>query len=170
MARGRRLRYYDGMFADEFTKLPISEVVEELKAALRDRCEVVLQAPPGAGKTTLVPLALLDEPWLADRKILVLEPRRMAARAAAVRMAQLLGEEVGQRVGYRIRLDTRVSELTRIEVITEGILTRLLQRDPGLEDVGLVTVERTRGMAAKIKLTEAVPLRPRKSSRRRKLE
>ena len=100
--------------------------------------EAVLQAPPGAGKTTVVPLALLDQNWLGGRKILVLEPRRMATRAAASRMAQLLGEALGQTVGYRIRLDTCVGENTRIEVITEGILTRRLQRDPGLEDVGLV--------------------------------
>ena len=118
--------------------LPIHDVLEELRLRLDQGNEAVLQAPPGAGKTTVVPLALLDEDWLGSRKILVLEPRRMATRAAALRMAQLLGEAVGQTVGYRIRLDTCVSEHTRIEVITEGILTRLLQSDPGLEDVGLV--------------------------------
>ena len=118
--------------------LPIHDVLEELRLRLDQGNEAVLQAPPGAGKTTVVPLALLDEDWLGSRKILVLEPRRMATRAAALRMAQLLGESVGQTVGYRIRLDTCVSEHTRIEVITEGILTRLLQSDPGLEDVGLV--------------------------------
>ena len=126
------------MYPDDITDLPIAEVLDELRQRLRDGDELVLQAPPGAGKTTVVPLALLDEPWLVGRKILVLEPRRMATRAAAARMAQLLGESVGQRVGYRIRLDTCVSEQTRIEVITEGILTRRLQADPGLEDVGLV--------------------------------
>ena len=99
---------------------------------------MVLQAPPGAGKTTIVPLALLDEAWLEGRKILLLEPRRIAARAAASRMAQLLGEDVGQTVGYRIRMDSCVSDRTRIEVITEGILTHQLQRDPGLDEVGLV--------------------------------
>jgi ATP-dependent helicase HrpB len=126
------------MFSEAISDLPIHEVLERLKQTLRDRHELVLQAPPGAGKTTVVPLALLDEPWLEGRKILVLEPRRMAARAAAARMAQLLGEERGQTVGYRIRLDTCVSDQTRIEVITEGILTRQLQRDPGLENVALV--------------------------------
>ena len=126
------------MYPDDITDLPIAEVLDELRQHLRDRDELVLQAPPGAGKTTVVPLALLDEPWLGGRKILVLEPRRMATRAAAVRMAQLLGEGVGESVGYRIRLDSCVSEQTRIEVITEGILTRRLQADPGLEDVGLV--------------------------------
>src|SRR5690606_8069986 len=99
---------------------------------------VVLQAPPGAGKTTLVPLALLDARWLAGQKIILLEPRRLAARAAAERLAQLLDEPVGQTVGYRIRLESRISAATRIEVVTEGILQRLLQADPELPGVGLV--------------------------------
>ncbi|KZX56591.1 ATP-dependent helicase HrpB [Halioglobus sp. HI00S01] len=118
--------------------LPIAQVLSELVLTLARHHELVLQAPPGAGKTTAVPLALLDERWLKGRKILMLEPRRMAARSAAARMAELLGEEVGETVGYRIRLEACVSEATRIEVITEGILTRRLQSDPGLEDVGLV--------------------------------
>ncbi len=98
----------------------------------------MLQAPPGAGKTTRVPLALLEEPWLASKTVLLLEPRRLAARAAAARMADLLSESIGQTVGYRIRFDSRISRQTRIEVLTEGILTRRLQRDPTLEGVGLV--------------------------------
>lgn len=98
----------------------------------------MLQAPPGAGKTTRVPLALLDEPWLGDRRIVMLEPRRLATRAAAARMAHLLGEEIGATVGYRIRHDTRVGPRTRVEVVTEGVLTRMLQTDPALEDVALV--------------------------------
>lgn len=118
--------------------LPVLEVLPELRAALAEQEQVVLQAPPGAGKTTAIPLALLREPWLEGRKIVMLEPRRMAARASAARMADLLGEDVGQTVGYSIRLDSKVSDNTRIEVITEGILTRRLQNDPGLEDVGLV--------------------------------
>jgi ATP-dependent RNA helicase HrpB len=126
------------MLHEDISDLPICEVLEHLKQTLLGRHELVLQAPPGAGKTTVVPLSLLGEPWLEGRKILVLEPRRMAARAAATRMAQLLGEEPGQTVGYRIRLDSCVSDETRIEVITEGILTRQLQRDPGLENVALV--------------------------------
>lgn len=126
------------MPSDEISQLPIAAVLDELKLAIAASNEVVLQAPPGAGKTTVVPLALLDQDWLGGRKILVLEPRRMAARAAAARMAHLLGESVGQTVGYRIRLDSCVGATTRIEVITEGILTHQLQRDPGLEDVGLV--------------------------------
>ncbi len=95
-------------------------------------------APPGAGKTTLAPLALLDAPWLAGKRIIVLEPRRLAARAAASRMAGLLGEKTGQTVGYRIRLDTQVSQQTRIEVVTEGVLIRLLQDDPELTGIGLI--------------------------------
>lgn len=117
--------------------LPIAAVLPALQQALADRHEVVLEAPPGAGKTTLVPLALLDAPWLAGQKILMLEPRRLAAKNAAHRMASLLGEHVGQTVGYRMRLESKVSGSTRIEVITEGILTRLLQHDPALDGVGL---------------------------------
>ena len=119
-------------------QLPIRAALDELKEHLQEADEAVLQAPPGAGKTTLVPLGLLNQSWLGARKILVLEPRRIAARAAAHRMSMLLAEEVGKTVGYRIRMESRVSEKTRIEVITEGILTQRLQRDPGLEDVGLV--------------------------------
>ncbi|MGB0467242.1 MAG: ATP-dependent helicase HrpB [Pontibacterium sp.] len=121
--------------------LPIESVLPALTQALEQRHEVVLEAPPGAGKTTRVPLALLNEPWLAGQKIIVLEPRRLAARAAAERMAQQLGESVGETVGYRVRLDTKVSGKTRIEVVTEGILTRLLQSDPSLEGIGLVVFD-----------------------------
>ena len=118
--------------------LPIDEVLPALRQALRERHEAVLEAPPGAGKTTRVPLALLNEPWLAGQKILMLEPRRLAARAAAERLASELGEKVGETVGYRIRLDSKVGPDTRIEVVTEGILTRRLQHDPALEGVGLL--------------------------------
>ena len=92
---------------------------------------MLLQAPPGAGKSTIVPLAFLGQRLARRRKILMLEPRRIAARAVAARMAQLLGESVGKTVGFRTRLDTRVSRDTRIEVVTEGILTRMLQADSG---------------------------------------
>ncbi len=118
--------------------LPIHDVLEELKSALNTSPEVILEAPPGAGKTTCVPLALLTEGWLANQKIIMLEPRRLAARAAAQRMAQMLGEKVGETVGYRVRLDSAVGAGTRIEVVTEGILVRMLQDDPSLDGIGLV--------------------------------
>lgn len=118
--------------------LPIDEILEPLRQALRSQPLVVLQAPPGAGKTTQVPLALLDEEWLAGKRIVMLEPRRIAARNAAHYMAQLLGEEAGERVGYRVRFESVVSAVTRVEVVTEGILTRRLQQDPELAGVGLL--------------------------------
>ncbi|MFZ5958090.1 ATP-dependent helicase HrpB [Pseudomonas knackmussii] len=118
--------------------LPIDAVLPALRQAFAERDEAVLEAPPGAGKTTRVPLALLDEPWLAGQSILMLEPRRLAARAAAERLAEELGEKAGETVGYRIRLDSKVGPKTRIEVVTEGILTRRLQDDPALDGVGLV--------------------------------
>ncbi|MHC8323835.1 ATP-dependent helicase HrpB [Pseudomonas sp. GB2N2] len=118
--------------------LPIDEVLPALREALATRHEAVLEAPPGAGKTTRVPLALLNETWLGGQTILMLEPRRLAARAAAERLASELGEKVGETVGYRIRLDSKVGPKTRIEVVTEGILTRRLQDDPALEGVGLL--------------------------------
>ncbi|NBB12410.1 ATP-dependent helicase HrpB [Pseudomonas sp. SLFW] len=118
--------------------LPIDAVLPALRQALVERDEAVLEAPPGAGKTTRVPLALLQEPWLAGQTILMLEPRRLAARAAAERLASELGEKVGETVGYRIRLESKVGPNTRIEVVTEGILTRRLQEDPSLDGVGLL--------------------------------
>ncbi len=119
-------------------KLPIDEILPTVRRTIGDAVNTVLVAPPGAGKTTRIPLALLGESWLTGKKILMLEPRRLAARTAARHMAVLLGEKVGETIGYRIRLDSCISSKTRIEVITEGILTRLLQNDPGLEDVGIV--------------------------------
>ncbi|HEX2209060.1 MAG TPA: DEAD/DEAH box helicase, partial [Longimicrobium sp.] len=121
--------------------LPIESALPELKAALAEEGAAVLQAPPGAGKTTRVPLALLDEPWLARRKIVMLEPRRLAARAAARHMARLLGEDVGGTVGYRVRMETRVGPATRVEVVTEGVLTRMLQSDPALDGFGIVVFD-----------------------------
>ena len=120
------------------SRLPIEPVLPELSRALRDNAGAVLVAEPGAGKTTRVPLHLLDEPWLGGRRIVMLEPRRLAARAAARFMAALVGEEVGETVGYRVRHDVRSGPRTRIEMITEGVLTRMLQSDPALEGVGLV--------------------------------
>ena len=118
--------------------LPIHAVLAPLGAALEAGNTAVLAAPPGAGKTTIVPLSLLDAPWLGDGKVLVLEPRRLAARAAAERMAATLGEETGDTVGYRTRLQTRIGPRTRIEVITEGVFTRMILDDPGLEGVWAV--------------------------------
>lgn len=118
--------------------LPINAALPQLLAAL-DRCGVaVLQAPPGAGKTTCIPPALLQVPWLAGRKILMLEPRRVAARSAARYMARQLGEPVGETVGYRVRRDTRVGPRTRIEIVTEGVLTRMLHSDPSLDEAAIV--------------------------------
>ena len=118
--------------------LPINEALPALAQALAGRRGVLLEAPPGAGKSTIVPLSLLGSPWLERHKVLMLEPRRIAARAVAGRMAHLLGETVGRRVGYRTRLDTRVSRETRIEVVTEGILTRMLQEDSSLAGISCV--------------------------------
>lgn len=118
--------------------MPIHAVLEPLKAALAAGNTAVLAAPPGAGKTTVVPLALLDQAWLGEARVLVLEPRRIAARAAADRMATTLGEEAGGTVGYRTRLQSRIGPKTRIEVITEGVFTRMILDDPGLDGVGAV--------------------------------
>jgi ATP-dependent helicase HrpB len=118
--------------------LPVEAVLEDVQKALSGNASAVLQAPPGAGKTTCVPLHLLKASWLKGRKIVILAPRRLAARAAAGRMADLLQERAGQTVGYRVRLDSCVSAATRIEVVTEGVLIRMLQSDPSLAGVGLV--------------------------------
>ena len=119
-------------------RLPIEDVLPELRQALAQHSNALLTAPPGAGKTTGVPLALLDAPWLAGQKILMLEPRRLAARAAAHRLSVTRHEPVGGTVGYRMRLDTNVGPLTRIEVVTEGVLTRLLVRNPELDGYGAI--------------------------------
>ena len=118
--------------------LPITQVIPEIKEKLLANTRLVLQAPPGAGKTTALPLALLEEPWLKGKKILMLEPRRLAVRSSAARMAELLGEKVGERIGYQIKMDSAQSQKTKILIVTEGILTRKLQHDPSLEDVALV--------------------------------
>ncbi|HEX6611073.1 MAG TPA: DEAD/DEAH box helicase, partial [Hyphomicrobiaceae bacterium] len=118
--------------------LPVDGVLPDLKSALAERGSAVLVAPPGAGKTTRVPAALLGEPWLGAAKILVLEPRRIAARAAAEHMARRLGERLGDTVGLRTRLATSVGPGTRIEFVTEGIFTRLILDDPALTGIGAV--------------------------------
>lgn len=121
--------------------LPIHDILPALRTALNNHHEAVLEAPPGAGKTSIVPIELLSEPWLKGQKILLLEPRRVAAKLTAQRLADNLGEALGETVGYRIRLDSKIGLDTRIEVITEGVLTRLLQNDSSLEGVGLVIMD-----------------------------
>jgi ATP-dependent helicase HrpB len=118
--------------------LPINKVIPEVKEKLLLHNRLVLQAPPGAGKTTALPLALLNEPWLKNKKILMLEPRRLAVRSSAARMADILDEKVGERVGYQIKMDSIQSNNTQILIVTEGILTRKLQNDPSLEDIALI--------------------------------
>src|SRR5262245_15072511 len=120
------------------TPLPIDAVLDEVRATLAARTSAVLVAPPGAGKTTRVPLALMEESWLQGRKILVLEPRRIAARAAAQRMAHSLSEAVGDRIGLRARMVSKSGPGTRVEVVTEGVFTRMILDDPELNDVGAV--------------------------------
>ncbi len=107
--------------------LPITEVIPNIKEKLAAHNTLILNAPPGAGKSTLLPLALFEETWLKGQKIIMLEPRRLAAKTIANRLSDLLGEQVGQTVGYRIRFETKVSANTKIEILTEGILTRMLQ-------------------------------------------
>ena len=140
--------------------LPIRDCLPALKAALENQPNAVLVAPPGAGKTTVVPLALLDAPWRGDGRIVMLEPRRLAARAAATRMSSFLGEPAGQTVGYRTRLDSAVSDATQIEVVTEGLLARRLQRDPGLEGVASVIFDEVheRGLDADLALAFCLDL------------
>ncbi|HEX9259449.1 MAG TPA: ATP-dependent helicase HrpB [Acidimicrobiales bacterium] len=143
------------------TGLPVEEAVDDVRAALAERRAAVLVAPPGAGKTTVVPLRLLHEPWLEGRRIVVLEPRRLAARAAARRMAFLLGDGVGDTVGYQTRDERRIGPTTRVEVVTEGILTRRLQHDPDLPGVGLVILDEVheRNLHGELALTLALDAR-----------
>ncbi|WP_098746849.1 ATP-dependent helicase HrpB [Paenibacillus sp. EZ-K15] len=120
------------------TELPIHRILPQLKMALSTGTHAVLIAEPGAGKTTQVPLAFLNEPWLEGKRIIMLEPRRIAARSAASYMASSLGEAVGETIGYRVRMDSKIGQNTRIEVVTEGIMTRMLQDDPELTDIGMI--------------------------------
>jgi ATP-dependent helicase HrpB len=121
--------------------LPVAEAMPRLLKALEHKANAVLVAPPGAGKTTMVPLVLLRQASWARGRIVMLEPRRLAARAAATRMASLIGEAVGETVGFRTRIDSAVSARTRIEVVTTGLLVRRLLSDPGLEGVSAVILD-----------------------------
>jgi ATP-dependent helicase HrpB len=118
--------------------LPVAEIIPQVKGHFSSQNSLIIQAPPGAGKSTLLPLALLDEPWLEGKKIIMLEPRRLATKSIAQRMSDMLGEELGKTIGYRIRFESAGSEQTRLEVITEGILTRMMHSDNALEEVGMV--------------------------------
>lgn len=118
--------------------LPVTEIIPQVQKALETETTLIISAPPGAGKSTLIPLVVFEQAFLKGKKVIMLEPRRLAARSIAMRMAELLDEEVGETVGYRIRFETVISKQTKIEVVTEGILTRMLQSDNALEDVGLV--------------------------------
>ena len=120
------------------TVLPIIEIIPDLKKGLAEHNTLILQAAPGAGKSTYLPLQLLNEPWLAGKKMILLEPRRLAAKTVASRLAFQLNEEVGETVGYKIRFENKISKSTRLEILTEGILTRMLQEDGALENIGLV--------------------------------
>jgi ATP-dependent helicase HrpB len=141
--------------------LPINDILDEIRDHLTRHDDLIIEAPPGAGKTTLVPLALLDQPWLGNRRIIMLQPRRLAAKNAAIRMASLLNEQAGQTVGYRMRLDSKVSTRTRIEVVTEGVLLRMLRDDPTLEGVGLLIFDEfhERSLDADLGLTLALHAR-----------
>ena len=141
-----------------FPDLPIDGVLPALLQVLDGGRNAVLQAPPGAGKTTRVPLALLDAAWLGKGRIIVLEPRRLAARAAARRMAMLLAEEVGETVGYRVRLDSRVGRDSRIIVVTDGVFTRMIQDDPSLPGVGAVLFDEIHERSLEVDLGLALAL------------
>src|SRR6478735_7428912 len=146
--------------------LPVTDILDDVRTALVERRRAIVVAPPGAGKTTLVPLALLAEPWLGQQRIVMLEPRRLAARAAARRMSDLLGEPVGATVGFQTRDERHIGPATRIEVLTEGILTRRLQHDPELPGIGLVIFDEvhernlTTDLGLAFTLDSAATLRP----------
>lgn len=128
-------------FDPQSIDLPITEILEEVTEQLTENSTLIVHAPPGAGKSTIIPLALLDQPWLEGKKIIMLEPRRLAARSIAMRLAELIGEKAGETIGYRIRFETKISDKTKVEVVTEGILTRMLHSDNSLEEVGIVVFD-----------------------------
>ena len=117
---------------------PIDEIIPDIKQLLSHNSSLIITAPPGAGKSTVLPIALMDEEWLDGQKIIMLEPRRLAAKSIAARMSEMINDKVGNQIGYRIRFENAVSENTRIEIVTEGILTRMLQNDHALEGVCMI--------------------------------
>ena len=144
---------------------PVEEKIDEIAAALAKNRDVVLTAPPGSGKTTCVPPALLDEPWLQGKKIVMLEPRRIAARNCAAYISRKLGEPVGGTVGYQVRLERKVSAKTRLEIVTEGLLTQRLLSDPELKDVGLVIFDEFHERSLQCDLAFALALEVRRALR-----
>ncbi len=132
------ITHRDYSYNTHMKNLPINEVLEDVKNTLSTNVTLLLQAPPGAGKSTLIPISLLDEPWLGDKMILMLEPRRIAARMVATQMAKLLGEELGQRVGYQVKMQSCYTQKTKILVVTEAILVRMLQADEMLQNIALI--------------------------------
>ena len=145
--------------------LAIEKLLPDLEMALQASTSAVLVAEPGAGKTTKVPLFLLQSEWLAGKKILMLEPRRLAARSAVYFMAEILGEKVGETLGYRVRGESRVSQRTRVEVVTEGVLTRIIQSQPDLEDVGLIIFDEFHERSLNADLALALALEVQKTIR-----
>ena len=144
---------------------PVEEKIGEIRRALAANRDVVLTAPPGSGKTTCVPPALLDEPWLRGKKIVMLEPRRLAARNCATYMARQRGESVGETIGYQVRLERKVSSRTRLEVVTEGLLTQRLLSDPELADVGLIIFDEFHERSLACDLSFALSLEVRRALR-----
>ena len=144
---------------------PVEEKTGEIAAALAKNRDVVLTAPPGSGKTTCVPPALLDAPWLKGKKIVMLEPRRIAARTCAQYIAKKRGESVGETVGYSVRLERKVSAKTRLEIVTEGLLTNRIMADPELGDVGLVIFDEFHERSLQCDLAFALALEVRRALR-----
>ena len=149
----------------ELAHYPITPLLPELSEKLAQTGTAVLSAPTGSGKSTVLPLALLDAPWLAGRKIVMLEPRRIAAYAVAAQLADNYGEPLGAAVGFRMRLERKISAATRLEVVTEGILTRMLQRDPELSGVGLLIFDEFHERSLHADLALALALDVRRSLR-----
>jgi ATP-dependent helicase HrpB len=149
--------------------LPIHEFLPEIKSQLANQCSLVLQAEPGAGKSTAVPLSLLNSSFLNGKKIIMLEPRRVAAKSIAIYLSKVLEEQVGQRIGYQIRNERKISKNTQLEIVTEGVLTRRLQNDPELNDIGLIIFDEFHERSIHADLANACSRGSRSLSRRFKI-